>query len=172
MNRDRESSRPIPSIYTSAGRLLGGMLIAYGLLTALSWTGWLPGSSSSLSLVTGQPWSRVLIREVASDHGRMNPWTPTTLDALPGAPFPLDRVNLTQQALAGFIQFPASLTPLRRAHWHRFFQGLLPHNRHLLVYRVDGALADGDVQITCTPVALMTPDSLFTPPGPLRVDLP
>lgn len=136
--------------------VLGGVLLAYGLLAGTHLGEFWPFSIYPMFSRGGHPWTRAVVREV--DPAAVS-WHEATATTLPGRPYPLAPVGINQNDVANFVAKSDRWDARRVAALRHVFGEDLRHHA-LLVYRADGHKTPGDsVAVTFTPFVLLAPDS-------------
>lgn len=144
-------------------RVLVGVLIVCAVLLVTHRGEFWPASIYPMFSSADRSWSRALVVEVTPGLPEDKVWRTTQLDRLPGPVLPLNTIGVSQNALSAFVAQPRPWGDTRRQLLRRMFSGVPTPERHLLVYRVRGALnKTGRPVVTCFPVALLTTDSLIT----------
>jgi hypothetical protein len=141
-----------------AGRLLLGTFLVYGLLVATHRGEFWPFSIYPMFSQAGDPWSRAVVRDV-SDAGEPPPWTASPLPNVPGEPFALESLQISNIDLANFVSKTDTWTPERVEGLRSQFSDQLSDHT-LLVMRVNGRMVEGDsVVVEYVPYVYLHSDS-------------
>lgn len=151
--------------HRKALRIIGGVFVAYALLVAPHEGEFWPFSIYPMFSQAGDPWTRALVREVPTDLPDSSRWKVTSLDDLPGKPFPLAPNGVFQNDLANYVSKTRDWDHSRLRGIRTMFSADTLQTRQLLVMRVQGALSSGDsVAVTATPFILLSSDSTWLNP--------
>jgi len=157
MAGDREERPPNRVLSRRALLTLGTTFGAYAALTATHRGEFWPLSIFPMFSLAGRPWRRALMVAL-SDAGEPVRWSPTTLDALPGAPVSTTSVGLSTNDMSKFVQLPDRWDAARVATLREFWEPLLDEGEALLLLRADGHLTeDGSVSTQLTPLVVLRP---------------
>jgi hypothetical protein len=147
-----------------------GTLLVYGVLVATHRGEFWPFSIYPMFSQAGNPWSRAVVREVADDE-RPPPWTSTPRADVPGEPFALEGVEVSNIDLANYVSKTETWTPERVQGLHTQFRDHLADHA-LLVMRVNGRMTEGDsVAVEYVPYVYLNADSTALNPK-LRPEAP
>lgn len=155
------------TLYRKSIRLIGGVLVVYALLVATHLGEFWPFSIYPMFSSAGNPWTRSLVRELPPDatDAQALPWTATTLDALPGTPYPLVPRGINQNDVANYVSKTETWTPERIQGLRSIFAKRRTLPAPLLVYSVRGELVGDSVAVQATPLLLFTPDTTHLNPS-------
>ena len=129
-------------IYKRAFRILVGTLLVYGVLVATHLGEFWPFTIYPMFSQGGQPWSRVVVRDVAASPDAIQ-WRPSSVSTLPGQPFPLAKHGISPIDLANFVSKSERWDSARVAGLKQMFYDQL-EERSLLVMRVNGRIDESD----------------------------
>ena len=151
--------------YGRAGRVPGTTFVVMALLVTTHLGEFWPFSIFPMFSQGGKPWIPSHVREVeVVEDGQQ--WLPVSnVEALPGIPYALDDAGINQNDMANFLFKSKTWDAARVAGMRRLFGDDLDL-RNLLIYRVDGRLADLDsVEMVYTPFLFLTPESTYFNPN-------
>lgn len=140
-----------------AGYLLIGTFLIYGLLVATHRGEFWPFSIYPMFSQAGNPWSRAVVRDI-SDDTRPPPWTPSSRQHLPGEPFALQNLEISNIDLSNFVSKTDTWTPKRVQGLHSQFHASLSDHT-LLVMRVNGRMVEDSVIVEYVPYVYLDSDS-------------
>ena len=146
-----------------AARALGWTLLVYAALVSTHEGEFWPFSIYPMFSRAGQPWHRVVAREVAPDAPVA--WAAVHSDSLPGRPFGLMTRGVEPIDLADLINKTDRWTPARINALRRLLHTEREHR--LIIVRADGELTDDEVVVGYRPFALVHRDTVR-----LHPDLP
>lgn len=151
------------SSYTKALRVIGGILIVYALLVATHRGEFWPFSIYPMFSQAGNPWTRSVVRTLPD--GETPSWEATSLQNLPGNPFPLQKRGVNQNDVSNYVSKTDEWTSQRVKGLRRVFASTYDFSRPLLVIKARGELVDDSVAVTATPLILYTSDSTHLHPS-------
>lgn len=142
-----------------AGRLLLCTFLVYGVLVATHRGEFWPFSIYPMFSQAGNPWSRAVVRDV-SEADRPPPWTPSSRRNLPGRPFALQSLRISNIDLSNFVSKTDTWTPQRVDGLRSQFSDHLADHT-LLVMRVNGRMREGrdSVVVEYVPYVYLHADS-------------
>lgn len=142
--------------YKRSARVLVITIALYAVLVAANLGEFWPFSIYPMFSQGGIPWSRAIVREVPHDSIH---WDPTSMDELPGDPYPLAEHGIDHIDLSNFVSKTHVWDDERVAGLRKMFgQGEIGR-RKLLVMRALGRISERDsVMISFVPYVLMTTD--------------
>lgn len=143
--------------YTKALRVIGAVLVVYALLVATHRGEFWPFSIYPMFSQAGNPWTRSVVRTMPD--GETPSWEATSLQNLPGAPFPLQERGINQNDVANYVSKTEEWTPQRVQGLRNVFAPTHDFSPPLLVMQVRGELVDDSVAVTATPLILYSADS-------------
>jgi hypothetical protein len=150
-------------VYRKSIRIVGATLLVYAVLVATHLGEFWPFSIYPMFSQAGNPWTRVVVREVPDDAQKIA-WTSTSLDALPGRAFPVVEHGISQNDVANYVTKTDEWTEQRTRGFRSLFAQNHDFEQPLLVFKVRGALVSDSVSIDATPVLLMEQDTTrFSP---------
>ena len=139
-----------------AARVLALSLAAYVVLVATNEGEFWPASIYPMFSVAGRPWTRALVRDVATVPAAAR-WRVTDLGGLPGRPVVLPEIGIDPIDFANFLSKTRIWDEDRVTGLRSLFTEDLLRTRQLMVYKVRGHLAAGDsVVVEATPFLLLT----------------
>lgn len=151
--------------YRKAGRLLVVVLALYGVLVATHDGEFWPFSIYQMFSSAGQPWTRVIVREVPALPPARTRWTEEGIEDLPARAFALRDHGVPQNDVVAYVAQTARWTPTRRDGLRALLGYTHTATRILAVYRVDGMLEpESTIDVTCTPLLYLTPDTVLANP--------
>ena len=146
------------SLYSKSIRIVGITLLIYAVLVATHLGEFWPFSIYPMFSQAGNPWTRALVREVP-DHAERLSWSATSLDDLPGTPFPVMEHGINQNDVANYVTKTSEWTDQRIRGFRSIFARSHDFDNPLLVYKVRGTLSGDSVSIEAMPVMLMERDT-------------
>jgi len=149
--------------YTKALRVIGALLLVYALLVATHRGEFWPFSIYPMFSQAGNPWTRSVVRTLPD--GETPSWEATSLQNLPGAPFPLQERGVNQNDVANYVSKTEEWTPQRVRGLRSVFASTYDFSHPLLVIKARGELVDDSVAVTATPLILYTADSTHLHPS-------
>lgn len=156
------------SPHKKALRLVGLVLTVYALLVASHRGEFWPFSIYPMFSQAGTPWTRSLVHRVPDDTSFS--WESTTLEDLPGEPFPVAPRGINQNDVANYVSKTEAWTEKRLRGLRNVFESEYDFETPLLVFRVRGELVNDSVAVTATPLVLFSVDETrlhpsLTPPA-------
>lgn len=128
--------------YRRAIRVLIATLVAYGVLVGANEGEFWPFSIYPMFSQGGNPWSRAIVRDVATDDSAR--WSPVTSADLPGEPYPLFVHGVDPIDLSNFVSKTERWDDARIAGLRKMFGEQELRDRALLVMRVNGRINQED----------------------------
>ena len=142
-----------------AGCLLVSLFMLQTLLVSTHLGEFWPFSIYPMFSRGGHPWVRAVIRDIdVPDASDPSLWHPTTIDNLPGLPYALANVRISQNDIANFIAKSRHWDAQRIAGLRKVFEADLQRT-HLLILRADGRIDGDSVSVIFTPFLLLAPAS-------------
>lgn len=144
------------STYTKALRVIGTVLVVYGLLVATHRGEFWPFSIYPMFSQAGNPWTRSIVRKMPD--GETPAWKSTSLQDLPGTSFPVQARGINQNDVANYVSKTERWTRQRLQGLRGVFETSYDFSSPLLVMKVRGRLVDDSLAVTATPLILYTSD--------------
>lgn len=147
-------------------RILGSVLVVYVLLVATHRGEFWPFSIYPMFSKAGNSWTRSLVREAPRDTDPDTlDWSAVALEGVPGSVYPLEPRGINQNDVANYVSKTQEWTEKRIRGLRSLFAKNRELSTSLLMMKVRGALNDGEVDITATPILLFNPDTTHLRPG-------
>lgn len=139
--------------YRKAGRFLLTVFLLSLVLVGTHKGEFWPFSIYPMFSQAGRPWTRALVRELPPQTEGEELWLDGDFQALPGKPYPLEKVGLNQNDLANAVSKSKSWDSTRL---EAMVSMLKADQRRLMVMAVKGRLAEGHrVEISYRPFILI-----------------
>jgi len=151
------------STYTKALRVIGIVLVVYGLLVATHRGEFWPFSIYPMFSQAGNPWTRSIVRKMPD--GETPSWESTSLQDLPGTPFPVQARGINQNDVANYVSKTDRWTRQRLQGLRGLFDDSYDFSSPLLVMKVRGQLVDDSVAVKATPLILYATDETHLHPS-------
>jgi len=148
-------------------RAIGLIFAVYGLLVATHKGEFWPFSIYPMFSQAGTPWTRSLVREIPADVDPATvDWKTTTLEDLPGEPYPLMPQRIHQNDVSNYLSKTKAWTDERIQGFRSVFTKGRTLEQPLLILRARGELHGDSVAVSVTPVMLFTSDTTYLHPDP------
>lgn len=144
-------------------RIVGIVFALYAVLVATHRGEFWPFSIYPMFSQAGQPWTRALVRKVPAETDLS--WKKTSLEDLPGQPFPVEYHGIAQSDLANYVGKTNEWTEQRIRGLRSVLGGNYEFSTPLLVMRVRGRLVGDSVAVRATPVLLYTRNTVQRNPS-------
>lgn len=153
------------NLYRKAIRITGGIFLVYAVLVATHLGEFWPFSIYPMFSQAGNPWSRVVVRQVESGPEAVS-WDTLRVDSLPGEPFTMEEAGVDPIDLASFITKTERWTPARASALQSLFRNDLNAGKRLMVMRVNGGFSEKEeVLIDVVPYVYVTGDTTIANPA-------
>jgi hypothetical protein len=126
-------------------RILIAIFVIYGILVSTHLGEFWPFSIYPMFSQAGKPWTRALVVNVTNSPP--SDWKTETNKDFSGDVFAMDNVGINQNDLANFISKNKYWTKEKVQGVRTYFEQRLD-NQELLIYKVQGKLADADTDST------------------------
>ena len=145
-------------------KVIGIILIFYGLLVASHKGEFWPFSIYPMFSKAGNPWTRAMVLDM-SDVPESDLWQPRTLSDLEAEPIPVGNFGVDQIDFSNFISKTENWTPRRKEALRSMFGPENIGSGRWMTSKVHGKLVGSDsVVVMIQPFLLVTADSVFTNP--------
>jgi hypothetical protein len=145
-------------------RYLYAIMVIYIVLVATHKGEFWPFSIYPMFSQAGDPWTRVLIRDVSDTPDHLQ-WQPTNFDNLHGSPVALEDYGISSIDFSNFVTETDQWNLQRQQALRNFFDEQLG-KQQLMIMKVEGRMIGQDSILTqATPLLMVTSDSIYTQPN-------
>jgi len=137
-----------------SNKIILGTLLIYATLVLSHKGEFWPFSIYPMFSQGGNPWVRAIVRDVTDADIDSLLWLPVTVENLAGSPYPLEAAGINTNDIANFVSKNKDWSSRRMRGLQSMFADDLRVSR-LLIYKAEGRIVGGDVEVTLTPVVLL-----------------